>query len=233
MVRSATSSTLADRTILYGLDNFVYASSSTSTIPTAVNAFSFATSTAAAPILSIDGLNGRVGIGTTSPGARLNIQIPSGIANKTAILLSGSSDSSAAIRRDTDTGYMELWGGDDWNTGGTIALMGNSSVDQSQGAIEFQLHKTTSKFYFLDLSANSLMALTHAGGLGIGTTTPNNKLDIYSTTKSAIGFSGASGDTYKWTMGMDVSNGGRFSIASSTALGTNDRFVIDGNGNAG
>ncbi|MCX6788062.1 MAG: DUF5011 domain-containing protein [Candidatus Kaiserbacteria bacterium] len=32
---------------------------------------------------------------------------------------------------------------------------------------------------------------------------------------------------------MDVSNGGRFSIASSTALGTTDRFVIDGNGNVG
>ena len=72
-----------------------------------------------------------------------------------------------------------------------------------------------------------------AGNVGIGTTTPNNKLDIYSTTKSAIGFSGASGDTYKWTIGMDVSNGGRFSIASSTALGTLDRFVIDGNGNVG
>lgn len=72
-----------------------------------------------------------------------------------------------------------------------------------------------------------------AGNIGIGTTTPNNKLDIYSTTKSAIGFSGASGDTYKWTMGMDKSNGGRFAIASSTALGTTDRLVIDGNGNVG
>lgn len=71
------------------------------------------------------------------------------------------------------------------------------------------------------------------GNVGVGTTTPNNKLDIYSTTKSAIGFSGASGDTYKWTLGMDVSNGGRFSIASSTALGTTDRFVIDGNGDVG
>ncbi len=72
-----------------------------------------------------------------------------------------------------------------------------------------------------------------AGNVGIGTTTPNNLLDIYSTTKSAIGFSGASGPTNKWTIGMDVSNGGRFSIASSTALGTTDRLVIDGNGNVG
>ncbi|OHB10992.1 MAG: hypothetical protein A3J09_00195 [Candidatus Zambryskibacteria bacterium RIFCSPLOWO2_02_FULL_51_21] len=80
---------------------------------------------------------------------------------------------------------------------------------------------------------NGLIIPATAGNVGIGTTTPNNKLDIYSTTKSAIGFSGASGTTYKWTMGMDVTNGGRFSIASSTALGTTDRFVIDGNGNVG
>lgn len=71
------------------------------------------------------------------------------------------------------------------------------------------------------------------GKIGIGTSTPNNVLDLYSTTKSALGFSGASGSNYKWTIGMDVSNGGRFSIASSTALGTTDRFVIDGNGNVG
>ncbi len=77
------------------------------------------------------------------------------------------------------------------------------------------------------------MRLDENGSLGIGTTTPNNKLDIYSTTKSAIGFSGASGSTYKWTLGMDVTNGGRFSIASSTTLGTLDRFVIDGSGNIG
>ncbi|OGG94666.1 hypothetical protein A3G63_02355 [Candidatus Kaiserbacteria bacterium RIFCSPLOWO2_12_FULL_52_8] len=81
--------------------------------------------------------------------------------------------------------------------------------------------------------ATSTLFISSIGRIGIGTTTPNNKLDIYSTTKSAIGFSGASGSTYKWTMGMDVSNGGRFSIASSTALGTTDRLVILGNGNVG
>ncbi|MDD3531309.1 MAG: DUF5011 domain-containing protein [Candidatus Pacebacteria bacterium] len=72
-----------------------------------------------------------------------------------------------------------------------------------------------------------------AGNVGIGTTTPNNKLDIYDTSKAAIGFSGASGSTYKWTMGEDMADTGKFKISSSTALGTNDRFVIDGKGNIG
>jgi hypothetical protein len=79
-----------------------------------------------------------------------------------------------------------------------------------------------------DLKVNSV---THKAG--IGTSTSNNIFDIYSTAKSAIGFSGQSGPRYKWTIGMDVANGGRFSIASSTALGTLDRLVINGNGNVG
>ena len=47
-----------------------------------------------------------------------------------------------------------------------------------------------------------------------------------------IGFSGASGSTYKWTIG-GCFNGGRFAIASSTALGTSDMFVINGAGYVG
>jgi hypothetical protein len=38
---------------------------------------------------------------------------------------------------------------------------------------------------------------------------------------------------YNWTIGTDRSDGGKFKIASSTALGTSDRLVIDGNGNVG
>ncbi len=83
---------------------------------------------------------------------------------------------------------------------------------------------------FDDSGTNNLIV---RGKVGIGTPNPNNILDIFSPTKAAIGFSGSVSSTYKWTMGMDVSNGGRFSIASSSALGTFDRFVIGGSGNVG
>ena len=68
--------------------------------------------------------------------------------------------------------------------------------------------------------------------LGIGTSTPSNNVSIYSATKPAINFSGGAGN-YQWTIGQDISNGGRFAIASSSALGTTDRLVIDGAGNVG
>lgn len=86
---------------------------------------------------------------------------------------------------------------------------------------------------WLDSSGNVLSAVTASGNLGIGTSTPNNKLDIYNTSKAAIGFSGASGPTYKWTLGEDMADAGKFKISSSTALGTSDRFVIDGSGLVG
>ncbi|MFA6512482.1 MAG: hypothetical protein WCV86_05175, partial [Patescibacteria group bacterium] len=41
------------------------------------------------------------------------------------------------------------------------------------------------------------------------------------------------GANSSWTIGADHADGGKFKISSSTALGTNDRLVIDGNGNVG
>ena len=42
--------------------------------------------------------------------------------------------------------------------------------------------------------------------------------------------SSTAGPTMDWIVGVDLSDSGKFKIFSSTALGTNDRFVIDGNG---
>ena len=136
------------------------------------------------------------------------------------------------------TAFLRSNASDEFEAGNTLTITGtldaNGDVSFADTSIGFDGASTNFNLTG-DLTVNTadLVVRKSSGNVGIGTTTPNNKLDIYSTTKSAIGFSGASGNTYKWTMGMDVTNGGRFAIASSTALGTTDRFVIDGSGNVG
>jgi hypothetical protein len=76
--------------------------------------------------------------------------------------------------------------------------------------------------------------VTSAGLVGIGTSTPNQKLSIFTSGgDAALEFSSLTGSPYKWTAGIDYSDAGKFKISSSSALGTNDRFVIDGSGNVG
>jgi hypothetical protein len=83
-------------------------------------------------------------------------------------------------------------------------------------------------------SATHFLDITNAGNIGIGTTTPNQKLSIFnSANDAAIELSSASGPNYKWSMGIDYSDKAKFKISSSSVLGTNDRFVIDGGGNVG
>jgi hypothetical protein len=69
------------------------------------------------------------------------------------------------------------------------------------------------------------------GFVGIGVTNPSSMLHISTTTiDSAMTITSGAGS---WIMGMDFSDEGKFKIASSTVLGTNDRLTIDNNGNIG
>ena len=164
-----------------------------------------------------------VGIGTTSPQTKLHVYNNSGDG---AVRVEGSTTNSGYINfRDASAANSNAYIGVENSTGGNI-ISGTTAYSAAFG---------TAGAKSLHLGTNNATRLTidSSGNVGIGTTTPNNIIDVYSTSKSAVGFSGASGSTYKWTLGMDVSNGGRFSVASSTALGTTDRLVIDGNGNVG
>lgn len=83
------------------------------------------------------------------------------------------------------------------------------------------------------LGNDSITQTTLQGNVGVSTTTPNQKLTLFnSSADSAIEFSSANGSTYKWTAGLDFTDGS-FRIASSSALGTNDRLIINGAGNVG
>ena len=142
-------------------------------------------------------------VGSIYGGTGLDSSALTGIAQIVAGTWSASSTLSTA------------YGGTGWNNiASGYAIFGNGA-----GALA-----TSSSFYWDNSNSR----------LGIGTTTPDSKLTVFNNADdSAIEFSSASGSTYKWTMGMDYSDAGKFKIASSTALGTLDRFTIDGNGYVG
>ncbi len=86
---------------------------------------------------------------------------------------------------------------------------------------------------FTDGGATSYLTAT-TDKLALGTTTANQALTIFRNgADAAIEFSTVSGANEKWTVGVDDSDGAKFKISSSSALGTNDRFVIDGAGKVG
>ena len=188
--------------------------------------------------LTIDS-TGKVGIGSTTPVSLFSVQGPLSSSGIVSTISAGNPGFVALIENVQGSTYA---------SGLRINVNGTASAANSSGLLSVQ-EGGTSRFLvdgdgnvgigdsspasLLTVGNGDLFNVTSSGNVGIGTTTPNNLLDIYSTTKSAIGFSGASGSTYKWTMGMDVTNAGRFSIASSTALGTTDRLVILGNGYVG
>jgi hypothetical protein len=99
----------------------------------------------------------------------------------------------------------------------------------------FFMYDATNARDFLNVStAGALTLQGSAGNVGIGTTTPNQKLSIFaSAADAAVEFSTVSGANEKWTIGIDDSDGAKFKISSSSALGTNDRLVINGAGNVG
>ena len=93
----------------------------------------------------------------------------------------------------------------------------------------------------INLSGNSYF---NGGNVGIGTTSPENKLHLLTSTTdttqqlliqngstgdAAIKFN-ISGDTY--SLGIDNSDGDKFKLSAGN-LGTNDRVVIDSSGNVG
>ncbi len=147
---------------------------------------------------------GNVGIGTTGPGSKLQVNGNAvGTAVDTAqIQIKGSSDPNQQLRIGYDT-------------------------TSDYGWIQAVKQGTDQKPLILN---------PDGGKVGIGTSSPIANLDIFrgvNDATAAFTASSTAGVHLAWTIGTDLSDSGKFKISSSTLLGLNDRFVIDGSGNVG
>jgi len=125
-----------------------------------VNGLSFDTDT-----LSIDAANGRVGIGTTSPESKLHID---GGTNNADLLLAGGLTNTYGVAIATKAG----------SNAGHLRLDPVSNVVQlfdNTNAFELEIWNGSTQTIELNANGNSYF---NSGNVGIGTTTPQDKLDI-------------------------------------------------------
>jgi hypothetical protein len=164
--------------------------------------------------LQIDS-SGNVGIGTTNPTARLRIAA----STDDGILL----ESNNALLGNTGSGYTQLiyWNGSDMFYGrNTTGVPGGSG-----GTVDNHAFRT---------NGATRLFINSSGNVGIGTTSPSEKLHVTGTILSdqdeaRIRFNSTSGTGRAYD--MIGGNDGKFYFYDRTA--TSFRYVIDSSGNVG
>ena len=113
--------------------------------------------------------NADVGIGTATPGEKLdvdgNIRVRGVSATKQGVIHNSGSYFSLVSTGDTSD-----------TTGARIWLGNNSSANA--------YYQNASSHYFRDLSSSIKMTLDSSGNIGIGTTSPGSTLELYGNTSS-------------------------------------------------
>ena len=200
-----------------------------------------------------DSSNNRLGIGTSSPGEKLevdgNIRLGDGAqrniigpTNENLGIFANPNGSDEGILFSTDNGttteMIILNGG---NVGiGTATPSSKLSVDGTLNATGISQLGSS--------GANVFLTSSSAGNVGIGIAAPVAKLHVYQnnsdddTTAGVTIEQDGTGDAAlsfllstvrRWRLGIDNNDLDKFKISSSTNLSTNNKLTIDVNGNVG
>jgi hypothetical protein len=150
--------------------------------------------------------NGNVGIGSTSPGYKLDVNgtfNATGTATLSTISITGTINSSATetLRTNNNSGYISIYNS-----------AGNTRTGYIQGLAGSSLTLSAENGAFLQflVGGSERVRINTAGNVGIGTTTPGRKLDVEGIvrTRGASGTGGfeigaASSGTAKWRIEWD------------------------------
>jgi hypothetical protein len=242
--RLATKSTsdLSEGTNLYYTDARVetYLDGGTST-PTFASATVSGDLTVDTDTLYVDSAGSEVGVGTTSPAAKLHVQVGSGT---TPTL---NSSTRAVIQRNAfggDDCGIALISGNNASTGAFIDFGDADDVDD--GKIHYA---TNNRFMAFHTAASEKVRIDSSGNVGIGTSSPSHKLDVVAGSGDNFpvefnGDSGVSGFLYSDSGGAGMFNGSPVAgsegiyLQSTTGFASfytngSEQMRIDSSGNVG
>lgn len=193
---------------------------------------------------------GKVGIGTSSPGAKLHVR--DATDNGTAEIVLANGDTGLPSENhivNKISFYQEDTSGGGTGTTGAIAMKSKKAI----GYTDYFGNSADMSFYVSgnvggtasDNASKEAMTIQRGtGNVGIGTSAPDELLHIYDTgfVKALIENNSSGNDPIfewkitggqSWTAGIDNSDSDKFKIAASNFLSTSTAMTIDSSGKVG
>lgn len=202
-------------------------------------------------------INGRLGIGTSTPDYELesvsgsqNIEfVGTAYAGKKIVFGGRSANGTEGTPTASVAGdILSEFSGLGYYTGGTSGFTSSTTGGMrvyAEDTFSDVSYPTQLRFMTTASGSTTLstrMTVLSGGNVGIGDDSPDDLLNISSTTSNGIAITSVGADvdpyikfelvdgTASFTMGVDDSDSDNFKI-STTGLGTSDRFIIDSSGN--